>query len=161
MSLCVGTGALRAQESRAFPDLPPQHAISKYGDFKYPPGFSHFAYVDPAAPKGGRIKLAATGTFDKLNPFNLKGVAATGAILLFDTLMEGAAVVFAMAYLLLAVRENVLCWLFAFLSTAIYTVLFWDVSLLMESALNVYYMAMAVYGWHQWTGELNRFSVLH
>jgi len=65
--------------------------------------------------------------------------------------LEVAAVVFAMAYLLLAVRENVLCWLFAFLSTAIYTVLFWDVSLLMESALNVYYMAMAVYGWHQWT----------
>ncbi len=65
--------------------------------------------------------------------------------------LEVTAVVFAMAYLLLAVRENVLCWLFAFLSTAIYTVLFWDVSLLMESALNVYYMAMAVYGWHQWT----------
>ena len=67
------------------------------------------------------------------------------------SLLEVAAVVFAMAYLLLAVRENVLCWLFAFLSTAIYTVLFWDVSLLMESALNVYYMAMAVYGWYQWT----------
>jgi nicotinamide mononucleotide transporter len=67
------------------------------------------------------------------------------------SLMEVIAVVFAMAYLLLAVRENVLCWLFAFLSTAIYTVLFWDVSLLMESALNVYYMAMAVYGWYQWT----------
>ena len=67
------------------------------------------------------------------------------------SLLEVTAVVFAMAYLLLAVRENVLCWLFAFLSTAIYTVLFWDVSLLMESALNVYYMVMAVYGWHQWT----------
>jgi len=65
--------------------------------------------------------------------------------------MELTAVLFAMAYLLLAVRENVWCWLFAFLSTAIYTVLFWDVSLLMESALNVYYMAMAVYGWYQWT----------
>lgn len=67
------------------------------------------------------------------------------------SLLEVTAVVFAMAYLLLAVRENVLCWLFAFLSTAIYTVLFWDVSLLMESALNVYYMAMAVFGWYQWT----------
>jgi nicotinamide mononucleotide transporter len=67
------------------------------------------------------------------------------------SLLEVTAVIFAMAYLLLAVRENVLCWLFAFLSTAIYTVLFWDVSLLMESALNVYYMAMAVYGWYQWT----------
>ncbi len=64
---------------------------------------------------------------------------------------EAAAVVFAIAYLLLAVRENILCWLFAFISTAIYTVLFWDVSLLMESALNVYYMVMAVYGYHQWT----------
>ena len=67
------------------------------------------------------------------------------------SLLELTAVVFAMAYLLLAVRENVLCWLFAFLSTAIYTVLFWDVSLLMESALNVYYMAMAIFGWYQWT----------
>src|SRR5210317_1704556 len=65
--------------------------------------------------------------------------------------MEVAAVVFAMAYLLLAVRENVWCLFFALLSTAIYTLLFWDVSLLMESALNVYYMAMAVYGWYQWT----------
>jgi len=64
---------------------------------------------------------------------------------------EAAAVVFAIAYLLLAVRENIWCWLFAFVSTAIYTVLFWDVSLLMESALNVYYMVMAVYGWQQWT----------
>ena len=64
---------------------------------------------------------------------------------------EAVAVILAIAYLLLAVKENILCWFFAFLSTAIYTVLFWEVSLLMESALNVYYMAMAVYGWHQWT----------
>jgi nicotinamide mononucleotide transporter len=67
------------------------------------------------------------------------------------SLWEVTAVIFAMAYLLLAVRENVLCWLFALLSTAIYTLLFWDVNLLMESALNVYYMVMAVYGWYQWT----------
>lgn len=64
---------------------------------------------------------------------------------------EAAAVVCAIAYLLLAVREKILCWAFAFISTAIYTVLFWDVSLVMESALNVYYMAMAVYGYQQWT----------
>jgi len=64
---------------------------------------------------------------------------------------EAVAVIFAIAYLFLAVRENILCWLFAFMSTAIYTVLFWDVNLLMESALNVYYMAMAVYGWYQWS----------
>jgi len=64
---------------------------------------------------------------------------------------ELAAVICAIAYLVLAVRENVWCWLFAFISTAIYTVLFRDVSLLMDSALNVYYMAMAVFGWYQWT----------
>jgi nicotinamide mononucleotide transporter len=63
---------------------------------------------------------------------------------------EGLAVALAIAYLLLAMRENILCWVCAFASTAIYTVLFWNVNLLMESALNVYYMAMAVYGWHQW-----------
>jgi len=67
------------------------------------------------------------------------------------SMLEVTAVVFALAYVVLAVKENVLCWLFAFLSTAIYTALFWNVSLLMESALNVYYMAMAVYGWYQWT----------
>jgi nicotinamide mononucleotide transporter len=64
---------------------------------------------------------------------------------------EMAAVLLAIGYLLLAVRENIWCWYCAFASTAIYTVLFWDVSLLMESALNVYYMGMAVFGWYQWT----------
>ncbi|MDO3388062.1 nicotinamide riboside transporter PnuC [Gilvimarinus sp. SDUM040013] len=63
---------------------------------------------------------------------------------------EFVAVTLAIAYLLLAVRQNSLCWYCAFASTAIYTVLFWDVQLLMESALNVYYMLMAVYGWWQW-----------
>ena len=63
---------------------------------------------------------------------------------------EAAAVVLAIAYLLLAVRENILCWFCALVSTTIFTFLFWDVSLLMESALNVYYIFMAIYGWHQW-----------
>jgi len=64
---------------------------------------------------------------------------------------ELTAVVTAIAYLLLAVRENIWCWFFAFTSTAIYTVLFWDVNLLMDSVLNLYYMLMAFYGWYQWT----------
>ncbi len=63
---------------------------------------------------------------------------------------EWLAVLLAIAYLLLALRENSLCWYCALVSTAIYTSLFWDVSLLMESALNVYYMAMAIYGWFLW-----------
>lgn len=63
---------------------------------------------------------------------------------------EMLAVALAIAYLVLAVRQNPLCWYCGFASTAIYTGLFWNVQLLMESALNVYYMGMAVYGWWQW-----------
>lgn len=63
---------------------------------------------------------------------------------------EAGAVILAISYLLLAVRENILCWYCALVSTTIFTFLFWDVSLLMESALNVYYIIMAIYGWHQW-----------
>lgn len=75
---------------------------------------------------------------------------------------EVLAVLLAIAYLLLAARENVLCWYCALISTAIYTALFWDVSLLMESALNVYYMAMACYGWYQWRygGDLEQGVVI-
>jgi nicotinamide mononucleotide transporter len=47
-------------------------------------------------------------------------------------------------------RENSLCWYCAFISTGIYIWIFGDVSLYMESALNAYYMVMAVYGWYQW-----------
>ena len=73
--------------------------------------------------------------------------------LLATSLWELLAVLLSAAYLLLALRENSLCWYCALASTAIYTGLFWDVSLLMESGLNAYYMAMAVYGWWQWRGS--------
>ncbi|MFT4195973.1 ABC transporter substrate-binding protein, partial [Ottowia sp.] len=45
---------------------------------KYPPGFTHFDYVNPDAPKGGEITLSASGSFDKLNPFTLRGVPPAG-----------------------------------------------------------------------------------
>ncbi|RDH85021.1 MAG: ABC transporter substrate-binding protein [endosymbiont of Galathealinum brachiosum] len=54
---------------------------------KYPANFKHFDYIDPNAKKGGRLVLAGTGAFDSFNPFILKGVAAEGTGLLFDTLM--------------------------------------------------------------------------
>ncbi|WP_250458769.1 nicotinamide riboside transporter PnuC [Microbulbifer litoralis] len=66
------------------------------------------------------------------------------------SLWELAAVVLALAYLLLAMREKILCWYAAFASTAIYLFLFWDVSLLMESALQIFYLLIAIYGWWQW-----------
>ena len=64
---------------------------------------------------------------------------------------ELAAVVLAVAYLVLAVRENIWCWACALASTAIFLVVFWDVNLYMESGLQVYYIVMAVYGWWAWT----------
>ncbi|PYN14742.1 MAG: hypothetical protein DME06_04310, partial [Candidatus Rokuibacteriota bacterium] len=67
------------------------HGLSMYGDLKYGPGFTHFEYTAPAPPKGGAVKLAALGTFDSLNPFILKGVAAAGIAELFDTLMVQSA----------------------------------------------------------------------
>jgi nicotinamide mononucleotide transporter len=64
--------------------------------------------------------------------------------------LETVAVLLGIAYLLFAMRENSLCWYCAFISTGIYIWIFGDVSLYMESALNAYYMVMAVYGWYQW-----------
>ena len=47
-----------------------------YGEAKYEPGFSHFDYVNPLAPKGGRAVLPEYGGFDNFNPFIFKGIAA-------------------------------------------------------------------------------------
>jgi len=60
------------------------------------------------------------------------------------------AVVCAILYLILVVRENIWCWFFAFVSTALFIYLFHSVALLSESVLNIYYLLMAVYGWMQW-----------
>lgn len=67
-----------------------------------------------------------------------------------QSLWEIAAVILALAYVWLAARGNRLCWPAGFASTAIYTVLFWKVSLPFQSLLNLYYMVMAVYGWWNW-----------
>lgn len=72
----------------------PRHGISTFGDLKYPAEFKHFDYVNPNAPKGGRLSTVGTGaltTFDSFNGFILKGDAAQGLSATFDTLMERAA----------------------------------------------------------------------
>jgi len=50
-----------------------------HGEPKYEPGFAHFDYVNPDAPKGGILKLGASGTFDTFNPFNAKGTPGPSA----------------------------------------------------------------------------------
>jgi nicotinamide mononucleotide transporter len=75
---------------------------------------------------------------------------------LANSWLEIIAVVMGVAYLLLAMRENILCWYAAFISTLLFLIVFWDVKLYMESGLQLYYLAMAVYGWYKWRqGENN------
>ncbi|QAU33990.1 extracellular solute-binding protein [Janthinobacterium sp. 17J80-10] len=66
------------------------HGVAQFGEPKYPAGFSHFDYVNPQAPKGGTLNLSNTSqnsSFDKFNPFSLKGIAAPGVLeLMFETL---------------------------------------------------------------------------
>jgi microcin C transport system substrate-binding protein len=64
------------------------HALAMNGQPRYSADFTHFDYVSPDAPKGGTVRLAATGTFDSFNPYIVKGNSADGLGLLFDTLTE-------------------------------------------------------------------------
>jgi len=71
-----------------------KHGLSAFGDLAYPADFSHFNYANPDAPKGGTFALVGWGgvaTFNSLNNYILKGDAAQGLELLFDSLMTPAA----------------------------------------------------------------------
>ena len=71
----------------------PRRGLSAFGDLKYPPGFSHFDYVNPDAPKDGRLSMIGTAglpTFDSFNNYILKGDPAQGLAFLFDSLMTRA-----------------------------------------------------------------------
>ncbi|MBF4178288.1 MULTISPECIES: extracellular solute-binding protein [Lelliottia] len=62
------------------------YAFAVLGEPKYEANFTHFDYVNPAAPKGGTLTLSALGTFDNFNRFALRGVAAERTDALYDTL---------------------------------------------------------------------------
>jgi microcin C transport system substrate-binding protein len=71
-------------------DAPWTNGISVIGELKYPPGFKHFDYVNPDAPKGGTLKLSDLGTFDNLNPVVNKGNIAAGIGMVYETLMKSS-----------------------------------------------------------------------
>jgi microcin C transport system substrate-binding protein len=60
-----------------------------HGEPKYGADFQHFDYVNPDAPKGGRITLSASGTFDTFNPYNAKGTPGPGTEI--ETLLTASA----------------------------------------------------------------------
>ena len=84
-------GLSGAPEALADSKVTTSHGLSIHGDLKYGPGFKNFDYVNPAAPKGGDVRLAAIGTFDSLNPFILKGVPAASMAQTFETLLVSSS----------------------------------------------------------------------
>ena len=88
----VSRVAVLATASALFPCLAsaePTNAIASHGQPALEAGFDHYPFVDPAAPKGGRLALCFLGTFDSLNPFNLKaGSTAQGLLVnVYESLM--------------------------------------------------------------------------
>lgn len=69
----------------------PAKGVAMHGNPRYGWNFKHFDYANPDAPKGGTLKMSAFGSFDTLNPYTIKGVAAAGTGMLFDTLMVESA----------------------------------------------------------------------
>jgi microcin C transport system substrate-binding protein len=57
-----------------------RHALTLFEDVKYPPDFTHFGYVNPKAPKGGRVRFGLVGSFDNLNPYTFKGESAAAVL---------------------------------------------------------------------------------
>ena len=64
----------------------PAHGVAMHGEPGYPADFAHFAYVDPNAPKGGSLVMAAIGSFDSLNPWIIRGQPASGLSMAYETL---------------------------------------------------------------------------
>ena len=68
--------------------------------------------------------------------------------------IEPTAVVLAIAYLLLAIKQNISCWFAAFFSSLLYFFVMYSAGLYMEAGLQIFYCVMAVYGWTQWRVSL-------
>lgn len=84
LTLALGALLLVCSQAQA---AEPMHAFALHGTPQYPANFTQFEYVNKDAPKGGSVRLGALGSFDTLNPFTLKGEAADGLALVYDTLM--------------------------------------------------------------------------
>ena len=101
----MGAGvALPAQAQTATTEPAWRHALSLFGDIKYPADFKHFDYVKPDAPKGGVARMISIGTFDNFNiaVAGIKGSIAPAAALINETLMAKSLDVVVTEYGLLA-----------------------------------------------------------
>ena len=76
-ALSIAALAIAGSERSAAEAAAGKHGIAMHGEPERGPGFERLRYVNPAAPKGGRITNGVVGTFDSLNPFIVKGLAPT------------------------------------------------------------------------------------
>src|SRR5579863_7938413 len=90
---CLPAGWTQAQDSAQPQDSTPGYAIAMHGAPALGPGFTHFPYADPSAPKGGRIALAYLGAFDSLNPYNVKALSTAQGVIgnVYQSLMTRSA----------------------------------------------------------------------
>ena len=65
------------------------HGISTFGTLKYPADFKNLDYVNPDAPKGGEMSMAAVGTFDSMNPYSVKGVSGSLSSVFYESILAG------------------------------------------------------------------------
>ena len=88
LALAAAFAALLLNPAAAEDAQTRHHALSLIGQPKDPADFTHFDYVNPDAPKGGRVRLAAIGGFDSLNPVLYRGEKASGLGLVYESLMS-------------------------------------------------------------------------
>jgi microcin C transport system substrate-binding protein len=90
LGIAVGLPAIESARAQTASGEPAwRHALSLFGDIKYPADFKHFDYVNPDAPKGGVARMISIGTFDNFNlaVAGVKGSIAPAAALIYETLM--------------------------------------------------------------------------
>jgi microcin C transport system substrate-binding protein len=103
-----GIASINPASAQSAPELPDgifwRHALSLFGDVKYPADFKRFDYVNPDAPKGGVARMISIGTFDNFNVAVaiIKGNIAPAAMMLYETLMTRSQDEVATEYGLLA-----------------------------------------------------------
>jgi microcin C transport system substrate-binding protein len=108
LTATLGTAAISPAnaQSASAPESEPvwRHALSLFGEVKYPADFKRFDYVNPDAPKGGVARMISIGTFDNFNMavMGVKGSIAPAALTIYETLMSRAEDEIATEYGLLA-----------------------------------------------------------
>src|SRR4030088_2125405 len=93
LGIAAGVASIETAQAQSAPDgLTWRHALSAFGDVKYPADFKHFDYVNPNAPKGGVARLFELGTYDSFNIVvaGLKGSAPAGVARIYQSLTSSS-----------------------------------------------------------------------